>query len=165
MDNPGPREDAQGPPFVCPKRRALRQALAQAQVPDADVQVLFLYEVRPRGVYDRRAANSVCLPILEDQLRASGPKVLLALGNTVVQAVMGPDASVREPRGRWQTFCGLPLLASYHPLAVRRRPNLAPLLVQDIAQARDRLERLRDGTLANPPAKERSAARRAPGAS
>ena len=139
MDNPGLREDRDGVPFVCPTRQTLRQALRQAGVAEQDVQVFFLYKARPRRAYDRQAANALYLPILQEQVHLSSAKVLLGLGDTVLRAMFGEDAAVRTMRGRWQTFCDLPLLASYHPLAARRRPNLGPLLVQDIAMAWTRL--------------------------
>ncbi len=139
MDNPGLRENREGVPFVCPTRQTLRHALRQAGVAERDVQVFFLYKARPRRAYDREAANSFCLPILARQVRLSSAELLLGLGDTVLRAIFGPGAAVRDLRGRWQAFGDLPLLPSYHPLAARRRPNLQPLLVQDIAVAWARL--------------------------
>ncbi len=135
MDNPGLRESANGVGFVCPTRQALRLALSEAGVPQSEVQVFFLYKARPRRAYDRVAANEVCVPLLLRQVEESPARVLLALGNTVVQALVGGETTVRASRGVPLSFGGRPLHVSYHPLAVWRRPNLRPRLVADIRAA------------------------------
>ncbi len=120
MDNSGLRESANGVGFVCPTRQALRLALSEAGVPQSEVQVFFLYKARPRRAYDRVAANAVWVPLLLRQVEESPARVLLALGNTVVQALVGGETTVRASRGVPLSFGGRPLDVSYHPLAVWR---------------------------------------------
>jgi uracil-DNA glycosylase family 4 len=135
LDNPGAREDRQGHPQVCGTRQTLRLALEGAGLHPSEVHLLFLYKCRPLRAYDRIAANAAFLPILREQVRASPACVLVGLGNTVAQALLGPHTEVRTMRGRWLRWCGRPLRLGYHPLAARRRPQLLPLLVADLAEA------------------------------
>lgn len=51
---------------------------------------------------------------------------MVCLGDTVVQAMFDDrEAHVKNLRGLWHVVLGYPCIVSYHPLAVRRRPNLA----------------------------------------
>lgn len=91
---------------------------------------------RPLRRYDRAAAQRVFVPLLHDPVRALPAHGLMLLGNAVVQALLGVDATVKALRGKPLRWAGLPAFASYHPLAARRRPNLFPYLVADLDQAR-----------------------------
>ena len=135
LDNPGQRVDSAGTAWVCPTRQELRAALAEAGCPEPAAQIFFLYKFRPRRAYDRPSANALMVPVLAEQVRRSRSRTLLALGNTVAKALLGPDADVQALRGRRLTWAGRPLFVSYHPLAARRRPPLHPLLVEDVRQA------------------------------
>lgn len=135
LDNPGARERA-GVPWVCPTRHTLRRALLAADMPAGDVYVTFLFRAFPGRGYDRQAAPDVFLPILHQDIRGSACRVVLALGNTVLRALFGPEADVRTWRGKDLTFESRPVVASYHPLAARRRPALFPLLMSDVRRAR-----------------------------
>jgi len=57
------------------------------------------------------------------------------MGNTVLQALFGLAADVRGLRNRPLVRGQTPVIATYHPLAARRRPHLFRLLVEDFARA------------------------------
>jgi len=135
LDNPGAREDAAGLPYVCWTRQTLRRALGEAGIPEAEVYVAFLFKCRPMGKYDRIAAAELHLPLLRRQLAERPRLCLIALGDTVCKAIYGLEASAKSLRGTWLEWDRVPLRASYHPLAARRRPNLFPLLVEDLSAA------------------------------
>ena len=60
------------------------------------------------------------------------PKFIVCLGDTVVQAMFDDkDAHVKDLRAKWRVLLGRPCLVSYHPLAVRRRPNLMRGFMED----------------------------------
>jgi uracil-DNA glycosylase len=68
----------------------------------------------------------------EDQLQTKKPKVVFCLGNVAVQSFFkNPDVEVKSLRGSIQEVRGFPTLVAYHPLAVRRRPNLWSLFMDD----------------------------------
>ena len=66
------------------------------------------------------------------QMAIQQPKFVFCMGNTSIQWFTGNmEASVKALRGTWQNIRGIPTLVTYHPLAVRRRPNLTNQFMQD----------------------------------
>lgn len=135
LDNPGARENHQGLPYVCGTRQTLRQALAAADISGEDIYLTFLYKCRPRGKYDPKIAQRTFVPLLEAQIIKGGYRLLIFLGNTVVKALLDEKADVKQLRGHNQQWLERPVSISYHPLAARRRPNLFPLLIEDLRLA------------------------------
>lgn len=135
LDNPGAREDRNGIPFVCGTRRTLRSALMEAGLNDQEVYVTYLLKRRPRRSYDRQQAWKAYLPLLLQQIRDQSPHHLIFMGNTVVQALIGPEYDVKSLRERSLSYHDIPTIVTYHPLAARRRPQLYPLVVRDLSKA------------------------------
>ena len=107
-EQPGDREDIVGDPFVGPAGRVLDQALAEAGI---DRERIFVTNVvkhfkwRPSGkrrLHERpsRAEVRACRPWLEAELGLVQPDVMVLLGATAAQAVIGPDFRVTTSRGR-----------------------------------------------------------------
>jgi uracil-DNA glycosylase len=140
LDNPGSREDREGREFVCGTREALQLGMKEAGLNVEQVYVSFLLKCRPIRAYDKPLAREACSPFLQSQLEGKKPKVLIGLGNIVVQSLF-PDAEadVKHYRGRWHTYQGIPTVCSYHPLAVRRRPVLMKYLVEDLKLVAERI--------------------------
>jgi DNA polymerase len=66
------------------------------------------------------------------QLDRQKPKLVFCLGNTAVQWYFGDmQAEVKNLRGIWHDVKGSPTAVSYHPLAVKRRPNLMAQFLKD----------------------------------
>ncbi|NIK71416.1 uracil-DNA glycosylase [Paenibacillus sp. BK720] len=134
LDNPGAREDREGNSFLCGTREALQLGLREAGIDKNDVYVTFLLKCRPRRAYNKPEARTACLSHLRQQLLQKQPTVLFGFGNVVAEALF-PDkeiASVKEMRGSWHEFQGTPISFTYHPLAVRRRPNLFKFFIEDL---------------------------------
>ena len=73
-----------------------------------------------------------CIEYFYEQVKDHKPKVILCLGNVALQTLFDDDsAEVKKFRGQWHLWNGLPLAVSYHPLAIRRRPNLFPYAILD----------------------------------
>ncbi|QKI81566.1 uracil-DNA glycosylase family protein [Kroppenstedtia eburnea] len=82
--------------------------------------------------YDKEAARRACLKHLERQLEEKSPQWVMCLGNVAVQwFFLDPEAEVRALRGSWHTVREIGTRVSYHPLAVRRRPNLRSRFLED----------------------------------
>jgi DNA polymerase len=129
---PGDAEDRAGAPFVGPAGRLLDEGLAQAGIPRADTYVTnavkhFKFTVRgKRRIHDKptRYEIAACRPWLDAELGLVQPKLLLLLGATAAQALLGPAFRVTQSRGvaletphaRW-TF------ATVHPSSVLRAPD------------------------------------------
>ena len=61
-----------------------------------------------------------CIPYLHAQIDLIQPKVLVALGGTAVEGLLGKTAGITRLRGNWQTYRGIPLMPTYHPAYVLR---------------------------------------------
>ncbi|WP_211326586.1 uracil-DNA glycosylase [Paenibacillus flagellatus] len=132
LDNPGARENREGVPFVCGTRETLQQAAAEAGFRPDELYVTYVVKCRPRKAYDKPAARRACSAHLSFQLMRMRPKLLFCLGNVALQSFLGdPEAEVKTMRGSWIERAGMAVAASYHPLAVRRRPVLYAHFLED----------------------------------
>lgn len=137
LDNPGARE-REGTAWVCPTRDTLRAAAWDAGL--SELYVTWLVKFRPRRAYDKRATCALGREEVLREIARVRPRVIVGLGDVVAATLLDdPSAHVRELRGRQHSLAGRPFVVSYHPLAARRRPNLYPLVVEDLRRARDSL--------------------------
>jgi DNA polymerase len=130
-EQPGDEEDREGAPFVGPAGRLLDRAFADAGIPRADVYVTnavkhFAWEPRGKRRIHRKPRISemkACWPWLEAELAAVQPRLIVCLGATAVQAVLGSKATLKELRGRIVDSPVGPVIATLHPAAVLRAPD------------------------------------------
>jgi uracil-DNA glycosylase family protein len=131
-EQPGDQEDRQGEPFVGPAGALLDKALADAGIPRDQVYVTnavkhFKWEPRgKRRIHKKPRASEVkaCRPWLEAELRAVKPAVVVCLGATAAQSMLG--ASFRLMRQRGQVVSSPAagrIVATIHPSAVLRAPD------------------------------------------
>ena len=155
-EQPGDREDIEGHPFVGPAGRVLDEALEAAGI---DREKIFVTNVvkhfrwRPSGkrrLHERPNASEIraCRPWLDLELDLVRPDVLVLLGATAANAVLGPQFRLTQQRGTLLEADGGsgPLrIATFHPSAVLRardaeaRRTTYEALVADLAVARQRL--------------------------
>jgi uracil-DNA glycosylase len=131
-EQPGDQEDRQGQPFVGPAGALLDKALEDAGIPRDDVYVTnavkhFSWEPRgKRRIHKKPRASEVkaCRPWLEAELRAVKPVILVCLGATAAQSVLGSQFKLTQHRGTMQTSpMAAQVLATIHPSAVLRAPD------------------------------------------
>lgn len=140
LDNPGAREDKAGEPYVCGTRQTLQRGLTDAGIALDRVFVTYVLKYRPTRKYDKPQARNRCMPYIRMQLSEIRPRLILCLGNIALRALLEDESlEVRAMRGSWHRLGELPLRASYHPLAVRRRPNLYGIFLEDCRAVADRL--------------------------
>ncbi|RKN85602.1 uracil-DNA glycosylase [Paenibacillus ginsengarvi] len=133
LDNPGLREDKEGNSFVCGTRETLQRGLLESGFQLNMVYVSYLLKCRPVRAYNKPLARDACSAHFQLQLEEKKPKLLLGLGNVVVESLFPElDTDVKTMRGRWHSYQGIPSTFSYHPLAVRRRPVLWKYFVEDL---------------------------------
>ncbi|AWB46595.1 uracil-DNA glycosylase [Paenibacillus sp. CAA11] len=152
LDNPGAREDREGNSFLCGTRETLQLGLREAGIEIDSVYVTYLLKCRPVRAYDKPTARAACFPHLQLQLGEKQPLVLFGFGNVVAEALFPQqeNISVKELRGSWQEFRGMPIGFTYHPLAVRRRPNLLRFFIDDLAALKEKWrERAADKSSSN----------------
>ncbi len=152
-EQPGDREDLEGHPFVGPAGRLLDSALASAGIARDDVYVTnavkhFRWEARgKRRIHKRPSMEQVnaCRPWLEAEIDLVGPEVVVCLGATAAQALLGRDFRVSRQRGEFVPSPGGPLItATVHPSSILRAPDDSreeemAAFVADLAAVAERL--------------------------
>lgn len=132
LDNPGAREDNRGVPFVCGTRQTLQRLALEAGITREQLYITYVVKCRPVRSYNKRAARTRCLDYFFTQVNERHPKTVFCLGNVALQTLLDDEtATVKNFRRRWLVWNGIPMTASYHPLAVRRWPNLLPYAISD----------------------------------
>jgi DNA polymerase len=133
-EQPGDREDIAGRPFVGPAGRLLDDALVEAGIERADAYLTnavkhFKWEPRgKRRIHQKpnRSEISACRPWLEAELAVVAPEVLVCLGATAAQALLGREVRVTRDRGRLLESTLAPAaLATVHPSSILRAPDEA----------------------------------------
>jgi DNA polymerase len=133
---PGAEEEMQGEPFVGPAGQLLTKMITGMGLKRSDVYIGNIMNWRPEmpldpsGVqYGNRAPTEVemsyCLPYLKAQIEIVNPAVLVALGSTATQALLGFGSfkALGDVRGRWHEFVGRPLMVTYHPSYILRNQS------------------------------------------
>ena len=132
-EQPGDSEDREGRPFVGPAGRLLDDALDAAGVDRDEVYVTnavkhFNWEKREgtkRRIHKKPGDREVraCFPWLDNEIQLLNPQVIVCLGATAAQALLGKDFRVTQQRGRpVVTDRGATVFATVHPSAVLRAP-------------------------------------------
>jgi uracil-DNA glycosylase len=141
-EGPGATEDAQGRPFVGQAGNLLNGILEAIEIPRDSVYITNIVKCRPpqnrKPLPDEIAA---CMPYLHRQLEIVRPKVILALGSTSAEAMLGVRRSLGELRNKVHTYNGIPLVVTYHPAALLRNPNWKKPTWDDVRIARQLLDR------------------------
>ncbi|MBC2604460.1 uracil-DNA glycosylase [Pelagicoccus albus] len=120
---PGADEETQGEPFVGPAGQLLDKMIAAMGIKRADAYIGNIMNWRPempgpRGNRPPTAEEmAYCMPFLKAQLEIVQPKVIVALGATAAKGLLGADSfrALREVKGSWQEFEGIPVMPTYHP--------------------------------------------------
>jgi uracil-DNA glycosylase family protein len=143
-EQPGDREDQEGRPFVGPAGRVFDEALAQAGIERERTYVTnvvkhFKWKARgKRRIHAKPSWSEVtaCLPWLEAELKVVQPEVLVCLGATAAQALLGKQFRVTKDRGRVvESDLAAKVLATVHPSSILRaddRETQMRLFVEDL---------------------------------
>jgi DNA polymerase len=146
---PGAEEDVRGEPFVGRSGQLLDLLLAEAGLPRAEVCVLNVLKCRPPG--NRKPARvemANCRGWLDRQLALLDPVLVVTLGGTATEAMLGRGARLTQLRGRDHLVDGRVVVATYHPsAAIRFGPRGAPraALAEDLRYVAGRVAELRAG--------------------
>ncbi len=131
-EQPGNEEDLAGRPFVGPAGRLLDQALAKAGIDRADAYVTNVvkhFKWEPRGkrrIHARPDSVEIaaCVPWLEAELELVKPRVLVCLGATAAQALLGRQFRVTRERGKFvASRLAQYVTATIHPSSILRAPD------------------------------------------
>jgi DNA polymerase len=136
-EQPGDKEDIAGRPFVGPAGAVLDKALAAAGIERKDVYVTNIvkhFKWEPRGkrrIHKKPNASEInaCRPWLEAEIKAIKPQIVVLLGATAAQGILGREFRVTQHRGEWIEAEVIKLkvapnvMATVHPSSILRAPD------------------------------------------
>ena len=131
-EQPGDREDREGKPFVGPAGRVLDEALEEAGIDRKHVYITNAvkhFKWKPQGkrrLHQKPNAAEInaCRPWLDAEIAVVKPHLLVLLGATAAQALLGRDFRVSVQRAQLMERPGLPpMMATVHPSSILRAPD------------------------------------------
>ena len=149
-EQPGDQEDKQGRPFVGPAGKLLDKALEEAEIDRSKVYVTNAvkhFKWEPRGklrIHKKPSMKEInaCRPWLDAEVETVHPKLIVALGATAAQGLLGSGFRITQSHGKVQEAPGLPpIVATLHPSAILRaqtdedRHSQMRVLVEDLREA------------------------------
>lgn len=129
---PGADEDAEGEPFVGKAGQLLTKMIQAMGLTREQVYIGNVLKCRPdmppASSGNRKPTShemATCLPYLRTQIRIIQPKVIVALGATALEGLLGPvKIPMSRLRGTWQEFDGIPFMPTYHPAYLLRDQSI-----------------------------------------
>jgi len=129
---PGADEDEQGEPFVGKAGQLLTKIIQATGLKRADVYIANILKCRPdtpgQSAGNRKPTSdemATCIPYLHEQIDLIRPKVIIALGATAVEGLLGKTLGITKLRGTWKTYRGTPLMPTYHPAYLLRNQAMS----------------------------------------
>jgi DNA polymerase len=145
---PGADEDQQGEPFVGKAGQLLTRIIQTMDFTRDTVYIANILKCRPdtpgQTMGNRKPTSEemkTCLPYLLAQIDLIQPRVIVALGATAVEGLLGIGGGITKLRGRWQEFHGVPVMPTYHPAYLLRNQALSEKrkVWEDMLQVLERL--------------------------
>jgi len=146
---PGEEEDLQGEPFVGRAGQLLTKMIVAMGLTREQVYIANIVKCRPDmppGASGNRKPTKqemeTCVPYLRAQIDVIQPSVMVALGATAVEGLLGPIGTIGSLRGKFLEYCGTPLMPTYHPsYLLRNQSNTEKRKVwEDLLKVMERLE-------------------------
>jgi DNA polymerase len=144
---PGEDEDLQGEPFVGRAGQLLTKMIAAMGLTRGDVYIANILKCRPdmpAGSSGNRKPTKdemdTCLPYLRAQIDVIQPEVMVALGATALEGLLGPIGGISKLRGKFLEYRGIPLMPTFHPsYLLRNQSNTEKRKVwEDLLQVMER---------------------------
>jgi DNA polymerase len=145
---PGADEDKQGEPFVGKAGQLLTKIIQTMGLGRDSVYIANILKCRPdtpgESAGNRKPTTEemqTCIPFLHEQIDLIRPKVIVALGATAVEGLLGKTIGITKLRGQWRTYRGTPLMPTYHPAYLLRNQALSEKrrVWEDMLQVMERL--------------------------
>lgn len=139
-EGPGADEDATGRPFVGRAGQLLTKMIEAIDLKREDVYIANVVKSRPPG---NRAPESdevkACIPFLLRQIAAIRPKIIVALGNPAMQALLNTKDGITKMRGQFRDYPRIPgikVLPTFHPAYLLRSPDKKREAWEDLKKVR-----------------------------
>ncbi|MBA7704817.1 Type-4 uracil-DNA glycosylase [subsurface metagenome] len=133
-EGPGADEDRTGQPFVGRAGQYLDKWLRAIELDrNKDCFITNIIKCRPPYNRDPKPEEiEACLPYLEEQIDRLRPRVIFTVGRISTQILLGAKAGIGSLRGKIHSFGNVPLIATYHPVAVLRDSSLRAAVWEDL---------------------------------
>ena len=147
-EGPGAQEDKEGKPFVGRAGKLLDKMLESIHLNRTKVYISNVVNYRPPA--NRRPTEEEIaryLPYLKNHIEIMNPKILILLGSTALNAIIGNVTVISRARGKWiQKEIGTVkpwIIASFHPAFLMRQPEQKKLAWIDLKMVRDKIKNLK----------------------
>jgi uracil-DNA glycosylase len=140
-EGPGADEDMQGEPFVGRAGKLLTDILKAINFSREEVYIANIVKCRPPGNRTPLPTEmNECLPYLKKQIELIKPKLILCLGLTAAQGLLGKKDSLGNLRGNVYEFENAKVMVTYHPAALLRNPAWKKGCWEDVQKFRELYE-------------------------
>jgi DNA polymerase len=146
---PGADEDEQGEPFVGKAGQLLTRIIQAMGLTRGSVYIANILKCRPdtpgQASGNRKPTPEemqTCIPFLHEQIDLIRPKVIVALGATAVEGLLGKTLGITKLRGNWRVYRNIPLMPTYHPAYLLRNQGPADKrqVWEDMLKVMEKLE-------------------------
>ena len=123
-EGPGADEDAQGEPFVGKAGKLMNMAFDMLGVKREEVYIANIVKCRPPNnrVPEEDEAKA-CLDYLRNQVILVKPQIIVLMGSTALQNILGKEYKITASRGHWIEKKGIMYMPTWHPAALLRDEN------------------------------------------
>ena len=147
-EGPGANEDAEGKPFVGRAGKLLDKMLLAINLDRKKVYISNVVNYRPPA--NRKPTDQEIqryLPYLKSHIEIINPKILLLLGSTALNTIIGNEVVISKARGKWfQKKIGISdlwIIASFHPAFLMRQPDQKKFSWIDLKMIREKSKSLK----------------------
>ena len=147
-EGPGANEDKEGKPFVGRAGKLLDKMLDAIKLNRKNVYISNVVNFRPP--MNRKPTEKEIkryLPFLEKHIELINPKILLLLGSTALNALIGDETVISKARGKWENKkigkANLEVIASFHPAFLMRQPEQKKYAWEDLKMIRKKMSELK----------------------
>jgi uracil-DNA glycosylase family 4 len=138
---PGAEEDLTGRPFVGKAGKLLTDIIRAMGLTRDEVYICNVVKCHPPGNRDPELDEiAMCLPFLKAQISLIRPEVICSLGRISAQGLLNRDLRITRDRGRWYSFMGIPLMATYHPGYLLRNQQAKRQVWEDVQKIMKKLD-------------------------
>ena len=143
-EGPGANEDLEGVPFIGRTGELLNKMLLSINLDRDNVYISNVVNYRPpenRNPTEEEIARY--LPYLIKHVEIINPKILILLGSTALNTIIGNDKVISDARGKWIEkkigSCNTLIIASFHPAFLMRQPDQKKLSWIDLKMIRKKI--------------------------
>ncbi|MAV76844.1 MAG: uracil-DNA glycosylase [Candidatus Marinimicrobia bacterium] len=147
-EGPGANEDKEGKPFVGRAGKLLDKMLEAIKLNRRNVYISNVVNFRPP--MNRRPTDieiNRYLPFLNKHIEIINPKILLLLGSTALNALIGNEVVISKARGKWVTKkignANPEVIASFHPAFLMRQPDQKKYAWEDLKMIKKKMSELK----------------------